>query len=160
MLSVRRAGDGGSSATVREEGKEKSWIQEDCDLSGSSTLTVGCSGQVPLRREREKPSETDHHRGIDLRAGGRHEEQPSRRKGGDILLGYSGRTALRRKQCDVLPESQNVGAGVAKHISPTRFGPADKNRIDPISIQWKHLYNNGGMLSLHNGFARSVPITT
>jgi hypothetical protein len=55
----------------------------------------------------------------------------------------------------VLPESQNVGAGVAKHVSPTTFGPTDKNRIAPVSIQWKHLYNNGGMLLLHNGFASS-----
>jgi hypothetical protein len=31
MLSVRRAGDGGTPGTVREEGKEKSGKKEDCD---------------------------------------------------------------------------------------------------------------------------------
>jgi hypothetical protein len=40
MLSVRRAGHVGTPATVREEVKEKAGQQEDCDLSGSSKLTV------------------------------------------------------------------------------------------------------------------------
>jgi hypothetical protein len=49
-------------------------------------------------------------RGTDSRAGGRQKEHPSRRKGGDVPLGYSGRTALRREQCDVSPESRDIGA--------------------------------------------------
>jgi hypothetical protein len=72
--------------------------------------------------------ESDHRGGTDPRAGGRHKEPPSRRKGGDVLLGYSGQTALRREQCDVPLESQDIGARiydcsrdnrVAKHVSPT-----------------------------------------
>jgi hypothetical protein len=47
--------------------------------------------------------------GTDPRAGGRDKEPPSRRKEGYVPLGYSGRTASRREQRDVLPESQNVG---------------------------------------------------
>jgi hypothetical protein len=31
---------------------------------------------------------------------------------GGMALGYSGRTALRREQCDVLPESGNIGVGM------------------------------------------------
>jgi hypothetical protein len=33
-------------------------------------------------------------------------------------LGYSGRTALRREQCDVLPESQNIGADQLNTFPP------------------------------------------
>jgi hypothetical protein len=51
MLSVRRAGHVGNPATVREEGRDKSGQQEDCDLSGPSKLTVSCSGRAALRRE-------------------------------------------------------------------------------------------------------------
>jgi hypothetical protein len=108
MLRVRRAANVGAPATVgRQREGEKIGKQEDCDLSGSTTLTVSYSGREPLRREREKQLESDRG-GIDPRARGRHKE-PSRRKG-DVPLGYSGRTALRREQCDMLPESQNVGA--------------------------------------------------
>jgi hypothetical protein len=53
-------------------------------------------------------------------------------------------TQVTLTYCDVLPESQNVGAGVAKHVPPATFGPADKNRIVPVSIQRKPLYNNRG----------------
>jgi hypothetical protein len=35
--------------------------------------------------------------------------QPSKEKKGDIPLGYSRRTALRRAQCDMTPESRNSG---------------------------------------------------
>jgi hypothetical protein len=51
---VGKAGDGVTPATVREDRKEKSGQQEDCDLSGSARkLAVSCSGRAPLRRERE-----------------------------------------------------------------------------------------------------------
>jgi hypothetical protein len=35
---------------------------------------------------------------------------PRRRKNGDTPVGYSGRAALRREQCEVTPESQNSGS--------------------------------------------------
>jgi hypothetical protein len=35
-------------------------------------------------------------------------------------------------------------SGLAKHLSPATFGPAGKNRIAPVSIQQKPLYNNRG----------------
>jgi hypothetical protein len=35
---------------------------------------------------------------------------------GETLVGYSGRTALRREQCDVLPESRNIGFGQYRRI--------------------------------------------
>jgi hypothetical protein len=59
---------------------------------------------------------SDHRGGTDPQARGRHKEQPSRRTGGDVLLGYSGRAALRREQCDVLPESRNIGFGQYRRI--------------------------------------------
>jgi hypothetical protein len=38
---------------------------------------------------------------------------PLKKEGiGGIPLGYSGRTALRREQCEVLPESGNIGVGM------------------------------------------------
>jgi hypothetical protein len=35
-------------------------------------------------------------------------------------------------------------SGLAKHVSPATFGSADKNRIAPVSIQRKPLYNYRG----------------
>jgi hypothetical protein len=61
--------------------------------------------EIEMEKDREEPSETDHRGGTDPGAGGRHKERPSRRKGGDVLLGYSGRTAVRREQCDVSPKA-------------------------------------------------------
>jgi hypothetical protein len=91
------------------DGERKLRKVVDCDLSVTSKLTVSCSGRAPLRRERYKRLESDHRGGTNPWAGGHHKEQPSRRKVGDVPLGCSGRKALRREQCDVLPESQNVG---------------------------------------------------
>jgi hypothetical protein len=42
-------------------------------------------------------------------------------------------------------------SGLAKHVSTTTIGSAD-NRIAPVSIEWKHLYNNRGMQMLPNRF--------
>jgi hypothetical protein len=36
---------------------------------------------------------------------------PRKKRNDDTPLGYSGRTALRREQCDGLPESRNSGIG-------------------------------------------------
>jgi hypothetical protein len=35
--------------------------------------------------------------------------KPQNKRNGDTPLGYSGRTALRREQCDEMPESRNRG---------------------------------------------------
>jgi hypothetical protein len=34
-------------------------------------------------------------------------QKPQKRRNGDTPIGYLGRAALRREQCDVMPESQN-----------------------------------------------------
>jgi hypothetical protein len=80
-----------------------------CDLAGSSRLTLGCSGRAPLRSEREEPLQSEHSRETKPRAGGRHKERPSRGKASDVPLGYSGRIALRREQCDALAKSLKAG---------------------------------------------------
>jgi hypothetical protein len=34
---------------------------------------------------------------------------PQKKRNGDTPLGYSGRTGVRREQCDEMPESRNSG---------------------------------------------------
>jgi hypothetical protein len=60
MLSVRIAGDGGTPATLREGGKENSGKQEDCNLSGYSTLRVGCLGRGRSHRRLIAKEESIH----------------------------------------------------------------------------------------------------
>jgi hypothetical protein len=38
---------------------------------------------------------------------------------------------------------------LAKNVSPATIGSVDNNRIAPVSIERKHLYNNRGMQLLH-----------
>jgi hypothetical protein len=66
---------------------------------------------------------SEHSRETKPQAGGCHKERHSRRKGGDAPLGYSGRRALRREQCDMLPKSLEVGilkAGILEAALFTR----------------------------------------
>jgi hypothetical protein len=40
-----------------------------------------------------------------------HKQRPQKKRKVDMPLGYSGQTALRREQCDEMPESRNNGIG-------------------------------------------------
>jgi hypothetical protein len=53
--------------------------------------------------------------------------------------------------CDVLLESRNIGARVYDRFLGNGLAKRLHNRIAPVSIQRKHLYNNRGMQLLDNG---------
>jgi hypothetical protein len=55
-----------------------------------------------------------------------------------------------RKYCDVLLESRNIGARVYDRFLDNGLAKRLHNRIAPVSIQRKHLYNSKGMLLRYN----------
>jgi hypothetical protein len=115
-ISLRRAGCGGAPVTPvmtptgekvrvrrREWEREKAKTLEDDDTTGSpGNSTVNRSGRAVLkegadvavgkRTRKETPRE---------RKRRRWEHSPRKKRNGEAPLGYSGRTALRRKQCDM-----------------------------------------------------------
>jgi hypothetical protein len=44
-----------------------------------------------------------------------HEQKPWKRRNSDARIGYLGRKALRKEQCDMTPESRNRGARTEVH---------------------------------------------
>jgi hypothetical protein len=85
----------------------------ECETTGSSgKLTGNCSRRAGLkegadvavgeRKTGRKNEEQDKRKTL--------QEQPSRKRTEDAPLGYSGRTALRREQCDM---DGVTGGGVA-----------------------------------------------
>jgi hypothetical protein len=62
--------------------------------------------------------------------------------------------------CDVPPESRNIGARIYDRFLDNGLAKRLHNRIAPVSIQRKHLYNNRGMLLRYNALVGSVSVTT
>jgi hypothetical protein len=75
---------------------------------------IGChSGRTHVRKERWQWLESDHHNPEKKPTRGNKrccKHSPRKKRNGDTPLGYSGWTALRREQCNKMPESQNRGA--------------------------------------------------
>jgi hypothetical protein len=61
--------------------------------------------------------------------------------------------------CDVPPENRDIGVRVYDRFLDKGLAKRLHNRIAPVSIQRKHLYNNRGMLLRYNALVRSVSVT-
>jgi hypothetical protein len=57
-------------------------------------------------------------------------------------------------------ESRNIGARVYDRFLDNGLAKRLHNRIAPVSIQRKHLYNNRGMLLRYSALVGSVSVTT
>jgi hypothetical protein len=62
--------------------------------------------------------------------------------------------------CDVSSESRDIGGRIYDRFPTTNQAIAKQENTVSRQRQVTHLYNNRGTLSLHNGFARNVSVTT